>query len=502
MNYWYSVNVWNVIPCVFTILSIAALFFFLSEILGQKICAPLFLILFAVFRVASRICFNFRYSYLTLSYLREVSTALNVAKEYTDFCSGSDILIFIFIALISIPWILWVKNRRKDFKKLCFSLVLFLPVTTLLTVRAGNFDSCAKDIYFKNFYEGFMQSLKTEIEMTTIDYDIEEEKEKVKAFTSDSWEDIKPNIIGILCESYADVEEAFGITPSRDPLKKYKELEELGCEIGYVTVDTIGGGTANSEWEFQTGLDIGKLPNSQSPYANKCDVNYALSADPLYDDYHKTVIHPYYKNGHNREHVYSVFNYDESRFLEDTEFWKDSDYRRNIISDESIYEKIKEILKRNEPQYITAITMQNHGDYIDIDLENKIEVNEDFGEKERLENYLTLIESSSEDLYEFISYLKEHPEEPTIVFFFGDHFPGGIADPNGNEDFYKTPYMVYANFEEVKDMPDELDLSLLYATGKDAAGLPLTAFEKYLISLNGETVDASMIMARMREGYF
>lgn len=500
ITFWYSENMWNFMPVVLTIASLSSLSYIINVTFGNK-AAVIMLPLSSVFRIATAISLQYRYSYLTLSYIASLKTALNVAPEYALKFGRADFTTLRIAGIITILWIIFIKNQKREPKKAAFSFIAFTGLSLVLVTNAGKYINSDRSIHYNNFYEGFMLSVADEIKTSFIFYDEDSERELVSQYESDEESDLKPNIVGILCESYADVCDAFGVTPSGDPMKKYKELEEKGCKLGYVNVDTIGGGTANSEWEFLTGLDISKLSKLQTPFTDKCKVNYTFSADPMYEDYNKVVMHPYKGNGHNRLNVYEAFEYDEMHFLEDTEFFKDYDLIRNLVTDKSLYKKIEEQLRSDKPQFVTAITMQNHGDYLDLELDNKIKVDDNYPEKERLENYLTLIEHSSEDLYDFITYLEEHPEEPTLVVFFGDHFPGRIAKDD-DPDFYKTPYLVYSNFSDLTEMPEETDLSQLYPYAKKSAGLPLSAYEKYLISLNGETPDKKFIKCRIDKGYF
>ena len=496
----YGENFWNVPSLLMTVAAFSLLAYITSSLLGDKI-AGMLLPLTVAFRIASAICIQYRYSYLTVGYIMSLGTALNVAPEYNIKFGQADLIISAFSFIVLILWFVFIKNEKKNIKRALVAFMAFALLNIPLAIRAEKYVNADRSVHFNNFYEGFMLSVVNEIKTNFIFYDEAEERTLVENFTSDNKNYQQPNIVGILCESYADVCDAFGVTPSRDPLKKYKKLEKEGCRTGYVTVDTIGGGTANSEWEFLTGLDIKNLSGLQTPFTNKCNINYAFTADALYDDYNKAVIHPYKEDGHNRKHVYTAFEYDERHFIEDTDFFDDYELIRNLVTDKSLYEKLEEMLQRDEPQYITAITMQNHGDYDSFELDDPIRVNDDFPEKKRLENYLTLIEHSSEDLYDFIDWIKKHPEEPTIVIFFGDHFPGRIVKED-NAEFYKTPYLVYSNFSKLSEIPEETDLSLLYPYAKKAAGMPLTAYEKYLLSLNGETPDANFIKCRIENGYF
>ena len=152
------------------------------------------------------------------------------------------------------------------------------------------------------------------------------------------------------------------------------------------------------------------------------------------------------------------------------------------------------------------VTMQNHGGYDNEGMGDEpicVQVEEQDGlDEETLEHlqvYLTLMDHSTKALEELIEYLDAHPEYPTLLVFFGDHYPSDLIMPSdGKKIVYETPYMVYCNYQKIQKLPENLDLSLLYPNVKKAADLPLTSWEKYLLSLNGQLADRDMVIARIR----
>ena len=112
---------------------------------------------------------------------------------------------------------------------------------------------------------------------------------------------------------------------------------------------------------------------------------------------------------------------------------------------------------------------------------------------------MTLMDHSTKALEELIEYLDAHPEYPTLLVFFGDHYPSDLIMPSdGKRIVYETPYMVYCNYKKIQRLPENLDLSLLFPNVKKAADLPLTSWEQYLLSLDGKLADRDMVIAKIR----
>ena len=143
-----------------------------------------------------------------------------------------------------------------------------------------------------------------------------------------------PHIIVIMNESFGSVhrriETNIPVTPYYDSL--------TGVTKGNVYVNTFGGGTANTEFEFLTGMTIGNYPYPVMPYNNFVKTNkYSLARYFKIFGYKTIAMHPYTATNYHRDKVYKRFGFDELLFFND---FKIKSYVRKFVSDKSMYEEV------------------------------------------------------------------------------------------------------------------------------------------------------------------
>lgn len=481
-----------------------------SCIVGQKASIVLYYVGHVIFNIINIYYHKYRFAYVTISDILSLRTFFNVAGQY-HFQWMYEMTVFLIMGVICLTPFLFIKGY-KIVKKWRLSVISGIcAVVFFLIIGLQTYQKWTIEHTGTGYFDMFAMSVVEELKIITDQPNMEEQVQKVQAFTPDTWDGVKPNIVTIMCESYSDVVKIRGLHASEDPVDPLWKLGETdpNAKTGLVHINTVGGGTSVSEWEYQTGLNHSLLSISRVPFFTDCAKNYTFSADQLYSDYYKLYMHPFRSSGWNRPTVYKNFDFDEIVFSEDDDPTYGPDDRvRSLVSDKAL---IKTIINRMEtteqPLFSMNVTMQNHGGYgDDIGGEDRLKektvtITDDVEDKEYVENFLTLQKMSTEAIIEFAEYLKAHPEEPTILLFFGDHYPSDIEKPDGSEG-YETPYLVYSNFCELADMPETMDLSLFYANVMKAAGLPLSSWDKYLLSLDGKTADRDMILARIKHGYF
>ena len=74
----------------------------------------------------------------------------------------------------------------------------------------------------------------------------------------------KPNVIFVQLESFFDVNYLNGVSFSEEPVPVFSALKEE-CIHGYLTVPALGAGTANSEFEFITGMNLDYFGTGEYP---------------------------------------------------------------------------------------------------------------------------------------------------------------------------------------------------------------------------------------------
>lgn len=498
--YWLTVVDTTFIISSLTIIAFCSLYLSIEYVFRRYLGFPIFGIILYLIRRGSGIINMYRFGNLTIYDILSLPTAFSVSEGYELALSTPLYLMLIEIIFFSVFYIAtYEKTKHSKLFMLKTTLMFFVSITLI-----GLWSQKKQEIIEAklNPIESLSASITEEIMFKMKTDNKEIQINELKNFKTED-NSFEPNIICILCESFSDLNNALNITMSRDPLSSFYALENKNTKIGTVRIDTFGGGTSKSEWEFLTGLDIRKYSKSQNPFLGHCKKNYAITSDPIYTKYEKTFIHPFNEMGWNRKQVYENFGYDNLIFTSNTAM-NDTEKIGRFISDKYIYRETCKRLNSESPQFIKIVTMQNHGAYKDLILPNKITIEENFEHKEEIENYLTLIEQSSKSIASLVDYLENHKEEPTLVIFYGDHYPGGIfdiyKDVRDQEQIFKTPYLVYSNYTELDEIPKELDLSLLYSYAKKTGKLNLTRYEQYLVSLDGQTPSKEFIISRIKQG--
>lgn len=316
---------------------------------------------------------------------------------------------------------------------------------------------------------------------------------EAKYKTTETYED-GPNVILIMNESFSNPNKLTNVTYSKNPMESIERLDAIKGEI---LSPIFGGGTSIPEFEVLTGLTSYFLNLQIYPYTSYIRSNMN-SIVRLFNQngYITTGIHPYTKTFYNRWRVYNYLGFNNTVFKEDIE---EPEIRGNYISDnEAANQIVKQLNSSNQKQFIFTVTMQNHMrydrksyDFYDIEINSDV-----LGENEimELQNYVQGVYDSTEMYMRLVNMLKQ-TDKPTILIMFGDHLPvlGSNLSTylkNGFEeesiDFYKTPYIIWANYDiniKVPELmsPSNLGLQVLRLANIDLPWYLLPFEELYKI---------------------
>lgn len=312
-----------------------------------------------------------------------------------------------------------------------------------------------------------------------------------------------PNVIVVMDEAFADLNVLGDFTTNKDYMPFLHELQQ-GADntvTGQLHVSVMGGNTANTEFEFLAGDTMAFLPAGSIPYQQYIRGEIPTIASYLKSlGYETAAMHPYYATGWNRDKVYPKFGFDTFYDLSD---YSGVGYTRKYVNDESCVNKIIETYENkpeDKPMFIFNVTMQNHGPYTEgyQDEDGNITVNGT--ESSQLSEYLTLMELSDAALEQLIAYFAEQ-EEPTVILFFGDHQPAdSVVNPilslNGKmpsmlseEELtmrYEVPYVIWANYDIEEKKSADTSANYLAAELMGYAGIPLSEYQNYQLSLKDE----------------
>ena len=262
----------------------------------------------------------------------------------------------------------------------------------------------------------------------------------------------KPNIIFLQLESFFDATNVKGLEFSEDPIPNMRKLYEE-YPSGYLSVPSFGAGTANTEFETMTGMNLDDFGPGEYPYktvlqSTACEsICYYLSGY----GYTTTALHDNTGGFYDRNKVFSRLGFDSFVSIEYIE-----KYEMNPIGwvkDKCLTDEIVGILDSTDtPDYIYTISVQGHGDYPEdtdgMDLPIKVTNNDVTGNPNGFEYYVNQTHEMDAFVAELIDALSKR-DEKTILVIYGDHLPTfDITDDDlKNGDIYQTQYVIWNNYD-------------------------------------------------------
>ena len=251
-------------------------------------------------------------------------------------------------------------------------------------------------------------------------------------------------------ESYFDVDEAEFFTTSEDASPNlhamFKEYSS-----GYFKVPSVGAGTANTEFEVLTGMNMRYFGPGEYPY--KTIVKYqptesaasALSAL----GYGTHALHNNGGNFYSRAEVYNQMGFDSFTSKEFMNILQTTE--NGWAKDDVLIDHILEAMDTTEQQdFVFGVSVQGHGDYPEEQIiENpkiKVEGIKDEATKNKWEYYVNQVYEMDAFAGKLVQKIEERGE-PTVVVFYGDHLPtmGLEAEDLKSRYLYNTNYVIWDN---------------------------------------------------------
>ncbi|MBE5865803.1 MAG: glycosyltransferase [Lachnospiraceae bacterium] len=312
---------------------------------------------------------------------------------------------------------------------------------------------------------------------------------------ADETQEELPHVILVMNESFADLRVLGNVELSQENMAFFNSLKENTIR-GYVNASVLGGGTANTEFEVFTGCNMAFFSANYYPYqqAIKKPVN-SLVSQMEKNGYTTYSMHPEPSGNWNRGNVYRHYGFDKSLFQRDFE---GAEEIHSGVSDAETFNKIIELYENrqaDEKMFIFDLTMQNHGNYNQKNIEYDVFASN--WDLPQVDEYLSCIKISDEAFADLVSYF-EKQDEKVIICMYGDHQPWisdllvetDKTDSNVSvEDLmlkYKTPFVIWANYDI--EEAEGYDISMNYLGGlvQRTAGIPLSPYFAYLEKLREE----------------
>lgn len=346
-------------------------------------------------------------------------------------------------------------------------------------------------------------------------------KEIVGQRAENSVKEEKPTIIAIMSESFWDVERLDTVSFDEEILPNYNKLKNEAIH-GELFTHVLNGGTVTTEFEFLTGFSGEFFPQDYMVYGNFLDQGFSSVVGDLKDQGYSTLaMHPYIETNYNRENAYKKFGFDNCLFIDD---FKQYEEKRKYVSDQSLTERIIKEYEKNDvdgqPQFIFAVTMQNHGGYWEetIDVNNQISYKTDvYGDvaQKCMEDYFAGLHASDQALEYLIDYYRNVDEE-VIIVFFGDHMSDAgpkddrmLSKTSWTKDelvydyeIHRVPFLVWSNFETINIDWGIMGVNDLLPSVFDHYGIETNLFWKYLHNANQEYVAADSKLVVYRDGTY
>ncbi len=431
-----------------------------------------FFCLFLGFGIANSVLLNLRITPLEWADLQVVKISL-----ITKYLNTFEIILAvapIILALIGLG-IFFVKcpKVRVNYIKsgiaagvytliLIVSLFTFRATGILLSKHTKNLASAYKDY---GFYYCFLCSIfdlgidqpeiYTQEDVTNITSALENaanNNEKVKNQASLVQNGEKsPNVIFLQLETFFDVNHLSGVTFSENPIPNFSKLHRE-FSSGYISVPSIGAGTANTEFEIIAGMSLEHFGMGEYPY--KTVLQHSPSESICYNlknfGYLTHAIHNNTATFYDRNLVFSNLGFDT---FTSVEYMQDVKYTTmGWAKDDVLVQSITDCLDSSEASdLIYTITVQGHGKY-PSDYEDETEIlTEGFSDDEDTAKEFTYYINQLYEVDKFIGELittLEQRNERTVVVMYGDHLPSFDIKPDDLEggDLFSTEYVIWDNF--------------------------------------------------------
>lgn len=449
------------------------------------------------FGVANFIIKGLRETPFSATDIKIAGSVADIVEKYLSPTSFIVILMLLIIAVLLILF-LWFKTPKYA-KKINYvvNVIIMLVImgSTLLFVKLGikaeivsekfpNMSIAYQDYGFVYCFSCSVVNTGVEKPKTYSTESIEEIVEKLNnTVTVDSDKLQTPNIIFLQLESFFDVTKMKDLELSEDPIPTFNKLKEE-FPSGFLTVNNYGYGTANTEFEVMTGMNLDDFGPGEFPYKTILKSQTCESIAYILKDYGYAT-HAMHNNNaafYERHKVFKNLGYDtftSLEFMNPQEFTEVKWAKDKVLTDEII----EVINSTDETDYLYCISVQGHGVYPkEPILENPVIQVDGFGDEDREYQFLYYVNQ----LYEMDQFIKDliiqlnATGEDVVLVMYGDHFPSlSITDDElekGN--VYQTEYIIWNNIDlKLKD--EDIETYQLYSKVLQALNIDGGYINKY-----------------------
>ena len=449
-----------------------------------------FLLLAAVWfglAVTDFILLTFRSMPLTASDIWLMASVRDIFEKYLSRIE----LLFLILgisALLGLIFFFWARAKKFPCTP-CFSFVtvllgaLSLLLLTALFVRidvldeTNAFSSLPRAYHENGFVYCFSASLVTGGVDEPEDYSPHEVEEII-----DTQRDLPqtkadtPNIIFVQLESFFDANYLKNLHFSENPVPNFEALK-AEYPSGLLSVPCVGAGTANTEFEVLTGMNLNHFGVGEYPYMTI--VNSTASESIAFTlaqlGYATHAVHNNNATFYDRHIVYANLGFQTFTSLE---YMNGVEYNPRGWAKDSVLtgEICKALTATEEKDLVFAVSVQPHGKYPSEPLPDApllaVQAMEEKGRKNGLEYYLYQLKECDAFVAELTQALQSF-EEPTVVVFYGDHLPSFNFQQEelSYGSTQTTEYVIWSNFPLAENGKRDLQTYQLGAYVMDLCGI-------------------------------
>lgn len=365
------------------------------------------------------------------------------------------VLVIVLIAWFKLPRRAQKINYRINVLGVVFIWVAFIGLTKLCI------ETRVLSTYFGNIafaYEdyGFPYCFSTSLFVTGVNCPNDYSKGLMasikKSYEKEggSEESSKPNIIFMQLESFFDPKHVRNIKLSKDPIPTYTKLKK-DYSSGFLTVPSVGAGTANTEFEIMTGMSLHYFGPGEYPY--KTVLKEHTCESMIYSlgniGYSTHAIHDNEANFYSRIKVFPNLGYDTFTSEEDMNIQEYTPM--GWAKDKCLVGEIMKTLNSTQNEdFIYTISVQGHGGYPNEQVLTNPEVKvgglRSAISKNSFEYYVNEIHEMDAFIAQLIDALSNYNEDVVLVMY-GDHLPALnlTADDLDNYSLFQTEYVIWNN---------------------------------------------------------
>lgn len=292
---------------------------------------------------------------------------------------------------------------------------------------------------------------------------------------------VQPNIIFIQLESFFDVNYVNDVTFSKNPVPYFTSLKE-NYTSGFLTVPSVGAGTANTEFEVLTGMSSAFFGAGEYPFKTILTKTTCESMANLFSSagYSTHAIHNNDGTFYSRNQVYANLGFNSFTPIE--YMYNVEKNPRGWAKDNILPEEIfKCIDSTKESDFVFTVSVQGHGRYPSevIDDTQTITMSGNDYKQTEFEYYVNQIHEMDTMIGNLIDQIEES-DEPTVLVLYGDHLPTlGLSEERlDNANMYQTEYVIWDNIG-LKQEDEDLHSYQLSTKLFSELDLPMGIMQEY-----------------------